>query len=864
MTHSAGEAHKADKTTSATRQAFTAAIIQALSAADDRRVPSASDLGQQAYGKLQYDLPLVSSEELHGLAGTLRESVHVKSGQPPLPLTLRLLENVLAGARPPAAAAVAPQPAATAAQHGAPGSSGPGASSIGDSNGTSSSNAAAGDPASHGGGCGSNGSSNGSHAPVPAAAGTAGPATTESAAPPSQPDPSLLTALQAGDRQQLCTAYRSVCAVLLVQLVSYCLAASEQDAWALLHGVGASEADGEEGEEGRADSGDLEQEQEGRHGAAARAGGGREQERLPSDGSDPGVDAAASKSIEAVAAAMAEEEAAVQRILSHQDGSAARPDARLYEEQEAAEEDGDDYEFEELEAAGSSSAAEPGAAAVPSAPLHRGPGSSTPHAPLPPSPPPPPPYSWPALRRVLLHLGGHVSYALLDEPGLWVDGQLLQGIFRLLRALGAHRHAQELAPLLHAYVGLVADRIAAEPAELACLDSLWDAVGVPYLASMPQAGKERRPGGAPGGRGAHGQGLLLAEASTCLSLVASLAGQLTGGAARSKLWQQVHAHMLRLLERCLSELSRMVAAPAQAGAGRGQQEGQQQQQQERQGAKAPGPAEVAAIVLVCQVLDFYVQQRPGNVDLGAALKGSGVLASLSVLFAAAGGLPGAEPLRSAALCCAASGSELHAWMLAVPGVAKTLAGPEFREAGLHEAHGSVWELLGGGGASPLALSILSAGATPEKAVRVHALLQLLSKAAACRRGGPCGGGLWGAAVDRALRELFAGLRSEQGALATGALGARGLAGGEVRAAGESSGQGADEPAGLLTGQEGGGGGGDGGVEEEGEEDDDDDDAKLQLLDPAALLRRRARQLHPACWRILKQLVAAGGGAGKTD
>jgi hypothetical protein len=100
--------------------------------------------------------------------------------------------------------------------------------------------------------------------------------------------------------------------------------------------------------------------------------------------------------------------------------------------------------------------------------------------------PPPPPYSWPALRVRLLRLAGHVSYGLLDEAQLWGDGKLLQGVFQLLRALGAHRHSQELQPLLHAYVGLVADRIAAEPSELDCLDSLWDAVGLQCVASLPQ------------------------------------------------------------------------------------------------------------------------------------------------------------------------------------------------------------------------------------------------------------------------------------------------------------------------------------------------------------------------------------------
>lgn len=91
-------------------------------------------------------------------------------------------------------------------------------------------------------------------------------------------------------------------------------------------------------------------------------------------------------------------------------------------------------------------------------------------------------------------------------------------------------------------MGLLADRLAAAPAEIACLDSLWDAVGLPALAALPAAAARGGGGGGGGGGGvkrAPGQGVLLAEASTCLSLVASLAGQLTAASARSRLWQQV-------------------------------------------------------------------------------------------------------------------------------------------------------------------------------------------------------------------------------------------------------------------------------------------------------------------------------------
>ncbi|KXZ56776.1 hypothetical protein GPECTOR_1g7 [Gonium pectorale] len=447
------------------------------------------------------------------------------------------------------------------------------------------------------------------------------------------------------------------------------------------------------------------------------------------------------------------------------------------------------------------------------------------------------PYSWPALRSALLRVAGQVSYAsLLEDPELWADGGLMQGVLQLLRALGAHRHAQELTPLLGAYVGLLSDRIAAEPGELGCLEGLWDAMGLSCIVSLPaQAGKQRRP---------TGQGPLLTEASTCLALVTSLASQLSAATARQRLWQQVHRHLLPLLERCLGELARAVGKGQGPAAGKvaaaAKQQPQAQPEQERKG---PGPEEVAAIVLVCQVLDFYVQQRPGNADLAAALKGSGVLASLAVLFGAAGNLPGAEPLRSAALCCGASSRELASWMLAVPGVHEALEGPAFKDGGAYEAHGAVWELLQNGGTSPLMLRILDDGAAPEKAPRVHALLQLLSTAAACRGGAGATKGLWSPAVDRALRDLYAALRERvtvplrQGQLPAVPREANGAAG-----AVES------EPDDV---------GSDG--------DEDDDEEKLRLLDPLALQHRRAKQLHPACWRMLKQLLSAGEQTGgKTD
>ncbi|GFR47219.1 hypothetical protein Agub_g8902 [Astrephomene gubernaculifera] len=54
------------------RSAFTSAIVAALKELESRKSMPVHDLGQRAYEKLQYDLPLVSPEELEGLADTLR------------------------------------------------------------------------------------------------------------------------------------------------------------------------------------------------------------------------------------------------------------------------------------------------------------------------------------------------------------------------------------------------------------------------------------------------------------------------------------------------------------------------------------------------------------------------------------------------------------------------------------------------------------------------------------------------------------------------------------------------------------------------------------------------------------------------
>lgn len=172
----------------------------------------------------------------------------------------------------------------------------------------------------------------------------------------------------------------------------------------------------------------------------------------------------------------------------------------------------------------------------------------------------------------------------------------------------------------------------------------------------------------------------------------------------------------------------------------------------------------------------------------------------------------------------------------------------------------MWQLLSSGGCSVLARNILTGGEASEKASRVHTLLQLMDKAAVCRGlRSTDGRGLWDSALERCMLKLFVALRQEQAT-------ARGLAGRPGRAHVEG------EELGLVTASVGGAGAGDGGacVSPNGalnqeDDDEDDDEEKLHLLEPGALQRRRARQLHPTCLRILKQLLTASGALnGKTD
>lgn len=201
-------------------------------------------------------------------------------------------------------------------------------------------------------------------------------------------------------------------------------------------------------------------------------------------------------------------------------------------------------------------------------------------------------------------------------------------------------------------------------------------------------------------------------------------------------------------------------------------------------------------------------------------------------------------------------------------------GPEFLQGAPLEAHGAVWAVLAGPAAQadspPAAARLLGLGADPSGIPRAHALLQLLCKATSCA-GPQQRRPLWGSAVDAALRGLQVALRRHAGAAgAATAAGQPGPGASFSSAAAGVGGQGqeagaavppvGDDGPGLEEGQQ------HEDEEEVGEGEEDMGELKLHGLDAEGLVLRRARQLYPACWRMLKELLASGGGggAGKAD
>lgn len=254
---------------------------------------------------------------------------------------------------------------------------------------------------------------------------------------------------------------------------------------------------------------------------------------------------------------------------------------------------------------------------------------------------------------------------------------MMAAALQAVRTLGAHSRAEELAPLLHAYAGLLVDHLLRQQAHIALLTQFWDAIGVSALAAMPRraAPKQAKQAGADAGAALSERLPVAGEALLACNMAASLGVQLSAASARAGLWQAINGCLLPLAVRSLADLA--AALPAPVGSAKASSSAAAPAASH---AQPLAPALVAAMGSVCQVVVLYLQLRPGNVDAAATLQERGALAPLARLFLAAGAHAGAEPLRQALLCCAASSSATAKWLLAVPGVAATLQGRALHSA----------------------------------------------------------------------------------------------------------------------------------------------------------------------------------------
>lgn len=258
-----------------------------------------------------------------------------------------------------------------------------------------------------------------------------------------------------------------------------------------------------------------------------------------------------------------------------------------------------------------------------------------------------------------------------------------------------------------------------------------------------------------------------------------------------------------------------------------------------------------------QVVVLFLENCPGNVDGPKALLSAGVVRCLALLLPIYSSHPGAEPLRLAALLCAAGSQEVRTWMLAVPGVAAAVQG--LVQHACAAAHAVVWQLVAPAVAGPLQAPDAMAGAglqqvleqgvaanSGEALAHMHAVLQLMARAVRM-----AGGRLtWGSRAESALRQAAAALRETGSASSGGAAGVANTA----DAPSTSGKDGVTGPAHdtqcvireVLPG--------------EGDEDDEVA-AKARGHDAGALDSKRAQQLRPACLKLIKQLLTIGG---KTD
>eukprot|EP00775_Hariotina_reticulata_P005054 gene5054-5295_t len=243
------------------------------------------------------------------------------------------------------------------------------------------------------------------------------------------------------------------------------------------------------------------------------------------------------------------------------------------------------------------------------------------------------PYNWPQMQHKLLSLAGHVHYSLLSHPPLWSQQHgAAQQLLQLVRAVGVHAHNQELRPVMHAYVGVLLDRLAAAPAQLPLLRQLWEALGITEDNNTPGQRRSSPPGSNQlGPQPQQQQPLPLSlqqlpsEAVLALSVTAQLWQQLPGSTTQCVLWDMLYQNLMPLLERCTEQLA-YSSSSSRKGAGTSRAR-QVHQQVQDDGSADDGDC-FAHILLVAHVIELLVLGRPSSVDIGAHLTTAGVTRNL--------------------------------------------------------------------------------------------------------------------------------------------------------------------------------------------------------------------------------------------
>jgi len=305
----------------------------------------------------------------------------------------------------------------------------------------------------------------------------------------------------------------------------------------------------------------------------------------------------------------------------------------VYEDSEAAQQDNDSDVYEPLEVPQPVQPVQPYASR----------GQAQPPSPCQLDPQP---FSWPALHHKLLTLADHVHYSLLSYEPLWRQQDTAQHLLQLLRLLGVHSHTQELQALLHAYVGVLVDRLAAAPQDLPLLHQLWEALGLTLASGLKQPGSRTQNGGPK----PYAQQGLYPEAVLGLSVAAAVWQQLPGMSPRRMLWQLMFADLLPLLELCAEQLafsSSSTRIKSTASSNGSSVNGSA-------GDAAPPAATsqavaLAHVLLLSHVVELLVMGRPGHVDAAKQLTDLGVTRSMVQLHVQWGAEAPAEPLRSG--CC---------------------------------------------------------------------------------------------------------------------------------------------------------------------------------------------------------------------